>query len=208
MPKKVLIVDDHPLVCQAIRSAIESVGFEAVGETSDGVSALQMIECFNPDMVILDIGLEKMDGLMVLKRIAREKLRTRVLVYTSQTKESFAARCFQAGASGFVSKSEPINQLIKAIETIADGYVLFPRDAMPLFASTAGIPVSNELEKLTDREMQILKLLSEGLSNRDIAQKLNLSNKTVSGHKVNLLMKLSVTSVVELANIAKQHNLI
>ncbi|OIN51490.1 response regulator [Pseudomonas costantinii] len=208
MSKKVLIVDDHPLICQAIRHAVESIGFEAVGETSDGVNALQMIESLKPNMVILDIGLEKMDGLTVLKRISREKLDTRVLVYTSQMKETFAARCLQAGASGFVSKSEPITQLIKAIETIADGYMLFPRNAMPLFAGIVSPGPSGDLENLTDREMQVLKLLAEGLSNRDIATKLNLSSKTVSGHKVNLLMKLSVASVVDLANIAKQHNLI
>lgn len=208
MSKKVLIVDDHPLICQAIRQALESIGFEAVGETSDGVEALQLIEALKPDMVILDIGLEKMDGLSVLKRIVREKLDTRVLVYTSQMKETFATRCFQGGASGFVSKSEPISQLIKAIETIADGYVLFPRDAMPMFVGTSGPAASGDLANLTDREMQVLTLLAEGFSNRDIAQKLNLSSKTVSGHKVNLLMKLGVTSVVELASIAKQHNLI
>lgn len=208
MSKKVLIVDDHPLICQAIRQALESIGFETLGETSDGVEALQMIEALKPDIVILDIGLEKMDGLAVLKRIVRERLDTRVLIFTSQMKESFATRCFQGGASGFVNKSEPISQLIKAVETIADGYVLFPRDVMPLFNSAAGSGTPGDLGNLTDREMQVLTLLAEGFSNRDIAQKLNLSSKTVSGHKVNLLMKLGVTSVVELASIAKQHNLV
>lgn len=209
MSKKVLIVDDHPLICHAIRQALESIGFEVIGETSNGVTALQMIETLKPDMVILDIGLEKMDGLTVLKRINREKkLDTRVLVFTSQMKETFASRCFQAGASGYISKSEPISQLIKAIETIADGYVLFPRDTLPLFSANMGPGASGDLGNLTDREMQILTLLAEGFSNREIAEKLSLSSKTISGHKVNLLMKLNVTSVVELADIARQHNLI
>ncbi|MCP1482000.1 two-component system response regulator EvgA [Pseudomonas chlororaphis] len=208
MSKTVLIVDDHPLVCLAIRKALESIGFEAIGETSDGVHALQMIKSLQPSMVILDIGLEKIDGLTVLRRIIREKLDTRVLVYTSQSKETFAARCLQAGASGFVSKSEPIPQLIKAIETIADGHMLFPRVAMPHFTSATAYGSSGDLENLTDREMQVLIMLAEGFSNRAIAEKLNISSKTVSGHKVNLLMKLSVSSVVELGAIAKQHNLI
>ncbi|AUB75682.1 DNA-binding response regulator [Pseudomonas sp. Lz4W] len=208
MSKTVLIVDDHPVICMAIRNALDEIGFETVGETADGVDALQMIDSLKPDLVILDISLEKMDGLTVLQRIAREKLDTRVLVFTSQMKEAYATRCFQAGASGFVSKHEPISQLIKAINTIADGYVLFPRDAMPIYSGGAQTVTAGDLGNLTDREMQILKLLAEGYSNRDIAAKLNLSSKTVSGHKVNLLMKLSVTSVVELANIAKQHNLI
>lgn len=206
MSKTAIIVDDHPLLCQAVRNALDSIGFETIGETSDGVNALQMIESRHPDIVILDIGLEKIDGLTVLKRIVRQKLDTRVLVYTSQTKQTFAARCLQAGASGFVSKSEPISQLIKAIETIASGHMLFPELAVQHFGNASG--PSGRLENLSDREMQILILLAEGLPNRTIAEKLNISSKTVSGHKVNLMMKLSISSVVELAAIAKQHNLI
>ena len=208
MRKKVLIVDDHPMVRHGIRVALESIGFQIIGETSDGADAVQLIESLKPNVVILDIGLEKVDGLTVLKRIVREKLETRVLVYTSQTKDTFASRCFQAGASGFVSKSEPMVQLLKAIETVADGYVLFPRDVMPFFSGTSVAGETGALENLTDREMHVMRLLAEGFSNRDIAQKLNLSTKTISGHKINILMKLNVTSVVELANIAKQHNLI
>lgn len=205
MSKRVLIVDDHPVVCHAISLALASIGYETIGEASDGINALQMIESLKPDMVILDIGLEGMDGLAVLKRITREKLATRVLVFTSQIKETFATRCLHAGASGFVSKSEPITQLIKAVGIISEGYVHFPRDAIPLFA---GAVASDDLGNLTDREMQVLKLLADGLPNREIAERLNLSSKTVSGHKINILMKLNVTSVIELASIAKQHNLI
>lgn len=208
MSKRVLIVDDHPLVCHAIRQALELIGFEAVGELSDGIEALKQIKLLKPDMVILDIGLEGMDGLAILNRITREKLDTRVLVFTSQMKETFATRCLQAGASGFVSKSESVTKLIKAIETIADGYVVFPRDAIPLFSDATSTGALNELHSLTNREIQVLKFLAAGFSNRDIAEKLSLSNKTVSGHKINLLMKLNVTSVVELASIAQQHNLV
>jgi len=208
MSKTVLIVDDHPVICLAIRNALEEIGYETIGETADGIDALQMIEALTPDIVILDIGLEKMDGLAVLQRISRDKLDTEVLVFTSQMKETYATRCFQAGASGFVSKHEPISQLIKAIKAIADGYVLFPKDSMPFLSGAVQDGASGDLDNLTDREMQILKLLAKGGSNRDIAATLNLSSKTVSGHKIKLLMKLGVTSVVELANIAKQHNII
>ncbi len=205
MRKKVLIVDDHPLICEAVRQAVLHIGFEAVGETADGIDALRMIESLMPDIVILDIGLEKLDGLTVLKRITREKLDVRVLVFTSQSKESYATRCLQAGASGFVSKSEPIEKLTKAIKTVADGYVFFPKDAMPLLGRNR---VTGDLDGLTDRELQILKLLAEGASNGDIAARLSLSSKTVSGHKVNIQAKLGVASVIELAEIARRHHLI
>ncbi|QIH08277.1 MULTISPECIES: response regulator transcription factor [Pseudomonas] len=205
MSRKVLIVDDHPLVCQAIRQALVTIGFEAVGETADGVEALRMIESLAPDVVILDIGLEKLDGLSVLRRITREKLDTRVLVFTAQAKENYATRCLQAGATGFVGKSEPIGKLIKAVETVADGYIFFPKDFMPLLGKHE---LTGDLEDLTDRELQILKMLAQGLSNGDIAKRLSLSNKTISGHKVNIQTKLGVVSVIELADIARRHNLI
>ncbi|MCY0109263.1 MULTISPECIES: response regulator transcription factor [Pseudomonas] len=205
MSKKVLIVDDHPLICHAIRQALVPIGFESAGETADGADAVRMIESLKPDIVILDIGLEKLDGLTVLKRIRRDKLDTRVLVYTSQAKENYASRCLQAGASGFVSKNEPIGKLVKAVETIADGYIFFPKDAMPLLGS---VETTGDIEDLTDRELQIFKLLAEGVTNSDIASRLSLSNKTVSGHKINIQSKLGVTSVIELADIARRHNFI
>ncbi|MBB4864075.1 two-component system response regulator EvgA [Pseudomonas nitritireducens] len=207
MSKRALIVDDHPLICQAIRQALESLGHEVAGECADGVEALRLIESLRPEIVVLDIGLEKMDGLSVLKRITRERLDTRVLVYTAQLKDSYAMRCLQAGAAGFVSKSEPAGQLLKAIETIVDGYVFFPRDAIPFHSNTAA-SAEGDLSELTDRELEILKLLAEGQSNREIADKLHLSSKTVSGHKINIQTKLAVSSVVDLANIARQNKLI
>lgn len=205
MRKKVLIVDDHPLICEAIRQALLPIGFETVGETADGIDALRMIESLTPDIVILDIGLEKLDGLTVLKRITREELDVRVLVCTSQSKDSYATRCLQAGASGFVSKSEPIETLTKAVKTVADGYVFFPKSAMPLLGK---VKAEGGLDDLTDRELQILKLLAEGFSNAEIAARLSLSNKTVSGHKVNIQTKLSVDSVIELGEIARRHHLV
>ncbi|MFN3733186.1 response regulator [Comamonas testosteroni] len=205
MRKKVLIVDDHPLICEAIRQALLPIGFETVGETADGIDALRMIESLTPDIVILDIGLEKLDGLTVLKRITREELDVRVLVFTSQSKDSYATRCLQAGASGFVSKSESIETLTKAVKTVADGYVFFPKSAMPLLGKAKA---EGGLDDLTDRELQILKLLAEGFSNAEIAARLSLSNKTVSGHKVNIQTKLSVDSVIELGEIARRHHLV
>ncbi len=205
MRKKVLIVDDHPLICEAIRQALLPIGFETVGETADGIDALRMFESLTPDIVILDIGLEKLDGLTVLKRITREELDVRVLVFTSQSKDSYATRCLQAGASGFVSKSESIETLTKAVKTVADGYVFFPKSAMPLLGK---VKAEGGLDDLTDRELQILKLLAEGFSNAEIAARLSLSNKTVSGHKVNIQTKLSVDSVIELGEIARRHHLV
>lgn len=191
MSKSVLIVDDHPVVCEAIRKTLESQGYTIVGETADGISALNMILSLRPDIVILDVSLEKMDGLTVLKRIAQANLDVRVLVFTAQSVDTYAMRCLQAGASGFVSKNEPLTKLLKAVDTIVEGYVFFPKKSMPFSDGGRGKHSSDVLAALTNRELEVLKLLAEGLTNLEIAEKLHLSNKTVSGHKINILSKLA-----------------
>ncbi|BCQ62015.1 two component transcriptional regulator, LuxR family [Pseudomonas sp. NFPP10] len=208
MSKSVLIVDDHPVVCEAIRKTLETQGYSIVGETADGISALNMILSLKPDIVILDVSLEKMDGLTVLKRIAQANLDVRVLVFTAQSVDTYAMRCLQAGASGFVSKNEPLTKLLKAVDTIVEGYVFFPKKSMPFSDGGRGKHSSDVLAALTNRELEVLKLLAEGLTNLEIAEKLHLSNKTVSGHKINILSKLGVTSVVDLVNIARQNELV
>ncbi|AGL84771.1 MULTISPECIES: response regulator transcription factor [Pseudomonas] len=208
MSKSVLIVDDHPVVCEAIRKTLETQGYTIVGETADGISALNMILSLRPDIVILDVSLEKMDGLTVLKRIAQANLDVRVLVFTAQSVDTYAMRCLQAGASGFVSKNEPLTKLLKAVDTIVEGYVFFPKKSMPFSDGGRGKHSSDVLAALTNRELEVLKLLAEGLTNLEIAEKLHLSNKTVSGHKINILSKLGVTSVVDLVNIARQNELV
>ncbi|MDX9681947.1 response regulator transcription factor [Pseudomonas protegens] len=208
MSKSVLIVDDHPVVCEAIRKTLETQGYTIVGETADGISALNMILSLRPDIVILDVSLEKMDGLTVLKRIALANLDVRVLVFTAQSVDTYAMRCLQAGASGFVSKNEPLTKLLKAVDTIVEGYVFFPKKSMPFSDGGRGKHSSDVLAALTNRELEVLKLLAEGLTNLEIAEKLHLSNKTVSGHKINILSKLGVTSVVDLVNIARQNELV
>ncbi|NBF05701.1 response regulator [Pseudomonas sp. Fl5BN2] len=208
MGKNVLIVDDHPVVCQAVRQTLEAEGYTIVGETADGLSALNMIESLKPEIVILDVSLEKMDGLTVLKRIALSNLDVKVLVFSAQSVDTYAMRCLQAGASGFVSKNEPLSKLLKAVDTIVEGYVFFPKKSMPLHDADRHRNGSDMLAVLTNRELEMLKLLTEGLTNLEIAEKLHLSNKTVSGHKINILSKLGVTSVVDLVNIARQNNLV
>jgi len=208
MSNTVIIVDDHPVIRHAVRYALESKDYIIIGEASDGLSALEMIQSLKPDIVILDIFLENLDGLGVLNRIMREKIDIRVVVFTSQSVDTYAMRCFKAGASGFVSKNEPVALLVKAVETVAEGYVFFPKRSIPVNERERRDFVTGTLSDLTDRELQILKLLAEGLSNLDIAERLHLSNKTISGHKINLQSKLGVSTVVDLANIARQHQLV
>lgn len=122
----VLIVDDHPVIRLAVRVLLEKHGLQVVAETDNGVDAIQLVREHEPDVVILDIGIPKLDGLTVISRIKSLELRTQVLVLTSQSAEAFCKRCIQVGARGFVNKEEDLNNLINALNAVIAGYTFFP----------------------------------------------------------------------------------
>ncbi|MCE0915836.1 MULTISPECIES: response regulator transcription factor [Pseudomonas] len=203
----VLIVDDHPIFSSAISAFLEQTGYNVVGECTDGIEALASLRRLSPDYLILDIGLDGLDGLSVLQRIHAENLPVKTLVFTSQMAATYASRCMQAGASGFINKSATLDDLLRGLKTIQDGYLYFPKDVLSHYMDFN--PQSdNGTQSLTNKEMLILQLLAQGLSNMEIAERLHLSHKTISGHKVNILRKLGVRTTIELADIARDMNLI
>lgn len=206
MKKRVLIVDDHPVICAAIRSVLDTNGYEVIGETADGIQALNLIKTLGPDYLILDIGIDSLDGISLLNRINSEAIDIKTLVFTSNLVSTYAARCLQAGAQGFINKSANLDELIKGLNAISGGYLYFPKEVLTqyrTFENKSGVALS----QLTNKEIIVLQLLAKGFSNLEIADKLNLSNKTISGYKISLLKKLGVRSTVDLANIANEFGL-
>ena len=207
MNKRVLIVDDHPIICAAIKAVLEKQGYQVVAESSDGFDALSKLRTLEPEYMLLDIGIDSLDGLSVLQRIASEQMEVKTLVFTSHLASSYAVRCMQAGAQGFVSKSADLSELVKGLNALSDGYLYFPKEVISLYRD-AEKDARAPMRGLTNKEVIILQLLSTGFSNLEIASKLNLSNKTISGHKINILRKLGVRTTIELAKIAKELSLI
>ena len=206
MKKRILIVDDHPVICAAIRSVLDDNGYEVIGETADGIQALNLIKTLGPDYLILDIGIDRLDGISLLNRIKSENIDIKTLVFTSHLVSTYAARCLQAGAQGFINKSANLDELIKGLNAISGGYLYFPKEVLTQYRTSenkSGVALS----QLTNKEIIVLQLLSKGFSNLEIADKLNLSNKTISGYKISLLKKLAVRSTVDLANIANEFGL-
>ncbi|WP_339511134.1 response regulator transcription factor [Pseudomonas sp. RL_15y_Pfl2_60] len=203
--RKILIVDDHPVIRLAVRVLLEQEGYEIVGEADNGVDALQLTKDKNPDVVILDIGIPRLDGLQVISRLKATGGLTRVLVLTSQPASTLANRCMQVGAAGFVSKDQDLAGLCSAVNAILSGYTYFPYG---IFGSThdSEQPESQLLESLSDRELMVLQYLAKGMTNKQIADIMLLSNKTVSTYKTRLLQKLGATSLVELLEFAKRNN--
>lgn len=206
---KVLIVDDHPVIRLAVRMLMERHGYDVVAETDNGVDALQLTREHLPDIVVLDIGIPKLDGLEVVARMALANPCSKVLVLTSQAPGHFSMRCMQAGAAGYVCKQQELTELLSAIKAVLSGYSYFPNQALQKGRSVASSGTEAEMVgRLSGREMMVLQQLAKGRSNKEIADCMFLSNKTVSTYKTRLLAKLNARSLVDLIELAQRNGLI
>ncbi|BCV34422.1 DNA-binding response regulator [Shewanella algae] len=206
--RNIIIVDDHPVVVMAIRMLLEKNNFNVLATTDNGVDALKLIRDHEPDAVILDIGIPQLDGLEVINRLNNLPMPPKVLVLTAQPSEYFVTRCIQAGASGFVSKQEDLNEVLGALRAVLSGYSYFPSNVglhRGLNSHSAEVEM---LAKLSGREMMVLQQLANGLSNKEIAGRMLLSNKTISTYKTRLLDKLNAKTLVDLIEISKRNNLV
>lgn len=206
---RVLIVDDHSLIRSAMAMMLSGQNFKVVGEAKDGVEAVQMARECAVDLIILDISMPGLDGLEVISRIRASGVVSRILVLTSLPALFYSQRCMKAGADGFVTKSQDLNELLRAIRAIMGGYMYFPNlKISSVRNSDATLSEAEMIQRLSDRELTILQQLARGLSNKQIAEDMMLSSKTISTYKARLIEKLSMKSVVYLADFAKRNQLI
>ena len=204
----VFIVDDHPVIRLAVRMLLENQSYKVIGESDNGVDAMQMIRESKPDLVILDISIPKLDGLEVLSRFKAMAMPLKVLVLTAQSPALFAVRCMHSGAAGYVCKQEDLSELLSAIKAVLSGYNYFPSQAIKPGQEGNS---SHDLElfrKVNDRELMVLQLFAQGRSNKEIAKGMFLSNKTVSTYKKRLMQKLQAESLVDLIDMAKRNALV
>lgn len=214
MTIRVLIVDDHTIVRTGLRALIKGeAGMELVGEATCGEEALQMAQALRPDVMVLDLSLPDLDGIQVTRKIKREQPDLHVLILTVHEDEALLREAIRAGASGYIIKHAAESELISAIHSvkIGDLYV-HPRMIRTLFTEPekpepSSITDSSPEEQLTPREIEVLRLIVQGYTNRQIAELLSLSVRTVEGHRGNLTEKLGLHSRVELARYAREHGL-
>ncbi|MFJ4344054.1 response regulator [Pseudomonas sp. NPDC089401] len=205
--QSVFIVDDHPVIRLAVRMLLENQHYKVVGESDNGVDAMQMIRETEPDLVILDISIPKLDGLEVLSRFQAMALPLKVLILTAQSPALFAVRCMHSGAAGYVCKAEDLGELLSAIKAVLAGYNYFPSQAIHGDHETADADL-RLFRLVNDRELMVLQLFAQGRSNKEIAKGMFLSNKTVSTYKKRLMQKLQVDTLVDLIEIAKRNALV
>ena len=206
---KVLIADDHSLIRSAMKVLLESQGYEVVAEAANGTDTVQLARLHHVDLIVLDITMPGLDGLEVINRIRVAGLDTRILVLTSQSPLFYSQRCMKAGAAGFISKSQDLTELLRAVKIIMDGYTFFPYlAASSVRNSDANMSDVELIQHLSARELYILQQLARGLSNKKIAEDMILSSTTISTYKARLIEKLNIKSVVYLADFAKRNDLI
>ncbi|EJM27396.1 response regulator transcription factor [Pseudomonas sp. GM25] len=206
---KAIVVDDHPFIRSAVKMLLKQENFDVVAEADNGADAVQLVREHTPELVLLDIAMPKLDGLEVISRISSLGLPSKILVLTSQSALFYSMRCMKAGAAGFISKTNDLDELVKAIKAVMGGYTFFPNLATSSVRRSDAEATDLELiQTLSDRELTILQQLANGLSNKEIGEAMLLSNKTISTYKTRLIEKLNVKSVVYLADFAKRNNLI
>lgn len=206
---RILLIDDHPMFCMAARMMLERAGHTVVGEASDGVAGLSLAREQLPDLVSLDLDISGLGGLEVISRLLALDKPPRILVVSGHDPAFFAGRCLRAGAHGFVHKQQDPEGILDGVKAVLGGYRFFPDSAM----ASVGTPgydhdESRLLDSLSDRELTVLRYLAMGYSNKQIADRFLLNNKTVSSYKTRLQVKVGELSVAGLTDFAKRNGLV
>ncbi|MGF6109945.1 response regulator [Pseudomonas frederiksbergensis] len=206
---KVLLVDDHAVVRMALGMILAREGHEIVGECDNGVDALSKAFELQPDAIVLDLDIPQLDGMAVLDRLRVGGNKAHVLVHTGLKSQAYAAQCMRAGASAFLSKVDDPEEIGTALKAIASGKTWFPIGA---FTSVRQSDFAQNdaqlLSAITRRELKVLHGLALGKSNKQIADDMLLSNKTVSTYKTRLMQKLNTSTLLELIEFAKRNHLV
>ncbi|MER3468162.1 MAG: DNA-binding response regulator [Thermoflexus sp.] len=208
---RILVVDDHEVVRLGIRLLLQGrPGFELVGEAENGAQAVALVERLRPDLVILDVRLPDGDGLEVCAEITRQHPEVQVLILTAYPDEEFLVRAIEAGAAGYVLKRAGSRELLQALEALGRGEAILDpavtRKLLEQFRRARAAHVE-AFKDLTPRELQILVRIAEGKTNREIAEELFLTEKTVRNYVSIILDKLGLSNRVEAAAYALKHRI-
>ena len=212
--KRVVLAEDHKILRQGLRSLLNtSDELEVVGEAEDGMDAIRTISEKNPDIVLLDLNMPKMDGIAVIKEIKREFPETKILALTMHKNEEYILEVFKSGGDGYCLKSSGHEELVMAIRAVLSGKQYLSPEISDLvlegyLESRKTIRERSSFEGLTQREKEVLKLVGEGYQNKEIADYLCISPKTVEKHRANIMQKLDLHTASALTAYAIEKGLV
>lgn len=212
MATRILIADDHAIIRAGLRAILAGeAGMELVGEASGGEEALRLVQSLHPDVLVLDLSMPDLDGIQVTKRLQSAAPSVRILILTVHEDEALLREAIGAGAAGYILKHVAESELISAIHTILIGDIyVHPKLIRPLLVDPekTSPPSPQPQELLTPRELDVLSRVVQGYTNRQIAEELKLSVRTVEGYRANMTEKLGVHSRAELVRYAREHGLL
>ncbi len=211
MSIRILIADDHGVMRAGLRALLEDEpGMEVVGEATNGEQTLRLAEELAPDVVLLDIGMPGLDGIEITRQLKKKVPQIHVLILSVYEDESLLREAMRVGASGYIIKRAVQEELMAAIRAVSQGYMyihpaithLLVKDISPTILSQRGA-----IEKLTRRELEVMRYIIRGYTTRQIAETLFISARTVEGHRANIFSKLGVKNRAELVAFAEKHGL-
>ena len=211
MSVKIMIADDHSLIREGLKNLLELEGdIEVVAEAEDGMQCLDKLEYITPDVLLLDINMPKKNGLEVLRVLKDRKSKVKVLVLTVHNETEYLMKAVDIGIDGYVLKDSESSELKKAIFAIVDGETYIQPRLIPALNSKMIEKDQDgaKIDLLTRRELEVLKLLAVGMYNKEVAEKLDISERTVKNHVSNIFKKIEVTDRTQAAVFAIRNNLV
>ncbi len=207
---KILIADDHPMVLEGLKKLLEEKDGEVIGTVEDGRALVEAARKLRPDLVLVDISMPVLNGLEAVRRIKKTDPRCKIIFLTMHADPTYAREAFEAGGSGYLLKRSAGTELQEAIRMVVRGrtYVtpLINQEDLA-FVRSGGAKGFQQFGKLTHRQREVLQLLAEGLSTKNIAMALNISTKTVEFHKTKIRETLGIQTIAELTHYAVNHGL-
>jgi two-component system response regulator NreC len=213
-PLRILVADDHTLVRQGLRKILESQpGWVVVGEAGDGRDAVQQTMDLQPDVVIMDIAMPRLNGVEAVQQIARRNPNARVLVLSMYADEAYVTRAVRAGAAGYLLKDSADADLIQAVGALSEGKSFFsPAVARVLLdeyvRQLAERGIADRFETLSEREREVFQLIAEGHSNKEVASMLHISPTTVETHRAHIMEKLDLHSTADIVLCAVRKGIV
>lgn len=211
MAVKVMITDDHSLIREGLKQLLELEGdFQVIAEACDGIECMEKLKDQIPDVLLLDINMPRMNGLEVLQKIKDEKIDVKILVLTVHNEVEYLLKAVDIGINGYLLKDSESSELKKAILSVVDGEDYIQPSLIPVLnAKMIDRDMDSEkIEKLTKRELEVLKLLAVGMYNKGVVDELHISERTVKNHVSSIFKKIDVSDRTQAAVFAIRNNLI
>lgn len=203
MEIKILIADDHKILRDGLVNVIEkNPNLKVVGEATNGREAIKLCATLEPDVVIMDVAMEGLNGVEATRQISQDFPKSKVIALSMHSNKRFILGMFKAGAYGYLLKDCDSSELIKAVKTVAENKKYISQHISGAIVEELISPADNDESKLSQREKEILQLISEGRSSKEIAETLFLSSKTVDSHRKNIMDKLELFTIPDLTKYA------